>query len=47
MIDKLKSADEPPIAYIWRNPVTNRVENKRSYGRREGGALIGVGHYIN
>jgi len=47
MIDKLKSADEATVEYVWRNPVTNRVENKRSYVRREGSALIGVGHYID
>lgn len=46
MMDKLKSADEATVDYVWRNPVTNRVEHKRSYVRREGGSLIGVGHYI-
>nr|WP_211162907.1 cache domain-containing protein [Aromatoleum diolicum] len=46
MIEKLKTADEATVDYVWRNPVTNRVEKKRSYVRREGGSLIGVGHYI-
>ncbi len=46
MIDKLKNADEATVDYVWRNPVTNRVEKKRSYVRREGGSLIGVGHYL-
>lgn len=46
MIEKLKTADEATVDYVWRNPVTNRVEKKRSYVRREGGSLIGVGHYM-
>jgi len=46
MIEKLKTADEATVDYVWRNPVTNRVEKKRSYVRREGGSLIGVGHYL-
>ncbi|MFU2489251.1 cache domain-containing protein [Thauera sp. WH-1] len=46
MIAKLKEADEASVDYVWRNPVTNAVENKRSYVRREGRSLIGVGHYI-
>ena len=46
MIAKLQSADEATVDYVWRNPVTNRVENKRSYVRREGRSLIGVGHYV-
>jgi len=46
MISKLKDADEATVDYVWRNPVTNAVENKRSYVRREGRSLIGVGHYI-
>jgi len=46
MIDKLKNADEASVYFVWRNPVTNRVEKKRSYVRREGGSLIGVGHYL-
>lgn len=46
MIEKLKSADAATVDYVWRNPVTNRVEKKRSYVRREAGSLIGVGHYV-
>jgi cytochrome c len=46
MIGKLESADEATVDYVWRNPVTNRVEKKRSYVRREGRSLIGVGHYL-
>jgi len=46
MIEKLKSADEASVDYVWRNPVTNRVEKKRSYVRRVNGSLVGVGHYV-
>jgi cytochrome c len=46
MIDKLRSADEATVEYVWRNPVTNAVEKKRSYVRRVGNSLIGVGHYL-
>lgn len=46
MMDKLKSADEASVDYVWRNPVTNAVEKKRSYVRRVGGSMIGVGHYL-
>ncbi|TVO65908.1 cache domain-containing protein [Denitromonas ohlonensis] len=45
MIDKTASGEEAVVDYVWRNPVTNAVEKKRSYVRREGGALIGVGYY--
>jgi len=47
MVEKLKSADEASVDYVWRNPVTNAVEKKRSYVRRQGGSLIGVGHYLD
>ncbi|WP_418333302.1 cache domain-containing protein [Pseudothauera hydrothermalis] len=47
MVEKLKSADEASVEYVWRNPVTNAVEKKRSYVRKVGGSLIGVGHYLD
>ncbi|MHB1373135.1 MAG: cache domain-containing protein [Thauera sp.] len=46
MIARLQSTDEAAVDYVWRNPVTNVVENKRSYVRRDGRSLIGVGHYL-
>ncbi len=46
MIEKLRSDDAATVDYVWRNPVTNRVETKRSYVRRVGDSLIGVGHYL-
>ena len=46
MIAKLQSADEASVDYVWRNPVTNAVEKKRSYVRKVGNSLVGVGHYL-
>ncbi len=46
MVDKLKTTDSATVDYVWRNPVTNAVEKKRSYVRKVGGSLIGVGHYL-
>lgn len=46
MVERLKSADEATVDYVWRNPVTNAVEKKRAYVRRVTGSLVGVGHYL-
>ena len=46
MIARLQKADEATVDYVWRNPVTNAVENKRSYVRKVGNSLVGVGHYL-
>ena len=46
MIARLQKADEATVDYVWRNPVTNAVENKRSYVRKVGTSLVGVGHYL-
>lgn len=45
MIDQVKRKGEGTVDYVWRNPVTNAVEKKRSFVRRENGSLIGVGFY--
>ncbi|WP_028310081.1 cache domain-containing protein [Derxia gummosa] len=45
MISTVNSQGAGYIDYIWRNPVTNKVENKTAYVRRAGDALIGVGYY--
>lgn len=45
MIDKTANGGEAIVEYVWRNPVTNAVEHKRSYVRREGHILLGVGYY--
>jgi len=45
MIDLAKAKGEGTVDYVWRNPVTNAVEKKRSFVRREGNSLLGVGFY--
>lgn len=45
MIDLAKTKGEGTVDYVWRNPVTNAVEKKRTFIRRENGSLIGVGFY--
>jgi cytochrome c len=36
---------EVTVDYIWRNPVTNKMENKRSYVKKVGEYVLGVGYY--
>lgn len=45
MLELIRSKSEGSVDYVWRNPVTNAVEQKRSFIRRENGSLIGVGFY--
>jgi len=45
MIDLVKAKGEGTVDYVWRNPVTNAVEKKRSFVRREGKMMLGVGYY--
>jgi cytochrome c len=45
MIAQAKTKGEGTVDYVWRNPVTNAVEKKRTFIRRENGSLIGVGFY--
>ena len=45
MIEQVKRKGDGTVDYVWRNPVTNTVEKKRSFVRRENGSLIGVGFY--
>jgi cytochrome c len=45
MLDLAKSKGQGTVDYVWRNPVTNAVEKKRTFIRRENGSLIGVGYY--
>ena len=33
------------VDYVWRNPVTNVIEKKRTFIRRIGNSMIGVGYY--
>jgi cytochrome c len=36
---------EATVDYLWRNPVTNKMENKRSYVKKVGEYVLGVGYY--
>ncbi len=45
MLQLAKTRGEGTVDYVWRNPVTNAVEKKRTFIRRENGSLIGVGFY--
>lgn len=45
MLTQVKANGEGRVDYVWRNPVTNAVEKKRSFVRRANGSLIGVGFY--
>ena len=45
MLALAKSKGAGIVDYVWRNPVTNTVEKKRTFIRRENGSLIGVGFY--
>lgn len=41
----IKKQDEGEYEYRWRNPVTNKVENKHAYVRKVGHYLVAVGYY--
>jgi len=45
MLELARTKGEGTVDYVWRNPVTNAVEKKRTFIRRENGSLIGVGFY--
>jgi cytochrome c len=45
MIALARSQGSGVVDYVWRNPVTNRVENKHSRIERVDNLLIGVGYY--
>lgn len=45
MIELAKQNDGGTIDYVWRNPVTNAIENKHSLIQRVGDVLLGVGYY--
>ena len=40
-----KTVGKGSVDYVWRNPVTNAVEKKRSFIRRVGDSVVGVGYY--
>jgi len=41
----IASQDAGEYEYRWRNPVTNKVENKHAYVRKAGNYLVAVGYY--
>jgi cytochrome c len=45
LIDAAKAKSEGTVDYVWRNPVTNKVEKKRSYVEQVGDYVVGVGYY--
>ncbi|MGE5469260.1 MAG: cache domain-containing protein [Bacteroidota bacterium] len=47
MIDLANSKGEGVVDYVWRNPITNAIERKRSFIRRVGNSLLGVGYYLD
>lgn len=45
MLALARTRGEGEVRYTWRNPVTQKVENKRSYIVRVGNYLVGAGAY--
>lgn len=45
MLALARDRGEGEVRYTWRNPVTQKTENKRSYIVRVGNYLVGVGAY--
>ncbi|MCG2576829.1 cache domain-containing protein [Dechloromonas sp. XY25] len=47
MIELAKTKGEGAVDYVWRNPITNAVERKRSFIRRIDNSFLGVGYYLD
>lgn len=45
MIDVAKQKGTGTVDYVWRNPVTNRVEDKHSFVQKVDKYVLGVGYY--
>lgn len=45
MISIVKSKREGQLKYVWKNPVTNKIEPKNAYIKKVGDYLVGVGYY--
>ncbi|MCB1905734.1 MAG: cache domain-containing protein [Rhodocyclaceae bacterium] len=45
MLDRAARSGDGELDYIWRNPVTGKLEHKHTYFTVSGGRLIGVGYY--
>lgn len=45
MIERAGRTEGGELDYIWRNPVTGKLEHKHTYFSIAGGRLVGVGYY--
>ena len=45
MIERARRAEDGELDYIWRNPITGRLEHKHTYFTVNDGRLVGVGYY--
>lgn len=45
ILDLMKRQDAGELDYVWRNPVTNRVEPKHTFVRKVDRYVVGVGYY--
>ena len=45
MISIVKTKGEGELDYVWRNPVTNKIEKKHTFVRKVDNFLVGVGYY--
>lgn len=45
MVSIVRKKGQGELDYIWRNPVTNRIEDKHTYVRKVDNFLVGVGYY--
>jgi len=45
MLNIVGRKGEGELEYVWRNPVTDKVETKHSFLRKVGDTLVGVGYY--
>jgi cytochrome c len=46
MIEVTKTKPEALVAYTWLNRATNKVEPKRTFVKRVGNYIVGVGYYL-
>ncbi len=45
MLERAARSDDGELDYIWRNPVTGKLEHKHTYFATAGSRLVGVGYY--
>jgi len=46
MLEQARAKGEGVVDYVWRNPVTNAVERKRTFVRRVNDSMVAVGYYL-